>query len=501
MSEKENNKAKFGEKLSLKFRKKWIVNDSIAFFIIIILFAAYIVINLQSQQMDLPKIDVTENKIYTLSDASKEVISKINQEIKIYVYGFEEKSPLVDFLKQYNKINNKISYEILTNDSNKDLISKYELQEGYSVIILKSGDAEKAISSSELVTYDYTTYEQIDITEQTLTNSMLALTEEHKPTVYFVEGHNEYNLTTELTILNSFLKNEAFNVNTINITTTGSIPDDCNILAIMSPKTDFLEPEVNAIKDYINKGGNIYLSKDITSSDTTLPNLQSILDEYGVSIENGYIIENSSDSTIAEAPYIFRPIPSTYHKITQDISSDSYMVLMDVGRLKFKTDEELSNLKVAKDVLLTSSDVSSFATDMSADFETNRANAQVGSSDIAALLTKTISLSSTTEEGENIEGVSSKLIVVATGNFITDYTSPLSNTYPISTIGSNKDFVINSMSYLGEKENILTIRKDMSSSTYQPTDQENAMVLAVIISVPVMIILIGVVVSKIRKRK
>ena len=99
MKEKDEKKVKLGERISLNLRKKWLVNGTKTFLIIAILIAAYIALNLGIKEIDLPKIDVTENKIYTLSDASKDAISKIDQEIVLYSYGFEEKSNFLYFNK------------------------------------------------------------------------------------------------------------------------------------------------------------------------------------------------------------------------------------------------------------------------------------------------------------------------------------------------------------------------------------------------------------------
>src|SRR5699024_6379027 len=175
----------------------------------------------------------------------------------IYCYGFLEDSTFVDLLKQYNKVNDKIKYEMLTEESNYEMIQEHDLQEGYTVLILKSGEAEKVVdASTDFTTYDFTTGQSVDTTEQTMTNSILSLTEENKPKIYFVQGHNEYKLE-ETSVLTTYLKNEAFEYDSLNIATAGAIPEDCDILAILSPDKDILDTEAQAIKDYINKGGAI----------------------------------------------------------------------------------------------------------------------------------------------------------------------------------------------------------------------------------------------------
>ncbi len=489
---------KFSEKFSLNFRRKWLVNRTKLFLVIIILFSAYIALNLWATNTSLPKIDITENKIYSLSDTSKKVLANINQEVKIYVYGFSEKSTLFDLLKKYNKANNKIVYETLTEENNLEMVQKYGLQNGYGVLILKSGEAEKVIDSSELTTYDYTTYQNVDITEQTLTNSILSLTEENKPKIYFVQGHEEFGENALATLINS-LKSEAFQIETINLATAGAVPDDCDILAIMSPNKDFFEVEVAPIKDYINKGGEIYFSMDSVSESLSLPNIQSILNEYGVSVQNGYIVEGDSTKAFSKNPCIFVPEVSSTNRITRDIYTDSIMWLAYSARLKFQSDEELQKLNVSKEILLNSSEKSAFITDLSSDLNTAIQNAEIGKCDIGAILTKTLPNST---EGDNTDSQTSKLAILATGSFISDYKiSALNSDTPLSRLDSNKDFVINTMSFIGDKDNFITIRKDYAGTTYQATVIQLLIVIAIVILVPLFIIIFGIMVWAYRQRR
>ena len=103
-------KVKFSEKLSIKFKRKWLVTKTKTFLIVAIFFAAYIALNLWASQAELPSFDTTENKLYTLTDTSKKVLESVEQDVVIYVYCHEETEPFIDLLKQYNKVNEKITY-------------------------------------------------------------------------------------------------------------------------------------------------------------------------------------------------------------------------------------------------------------------------------------------------------------------------------------------------------------------------------------------------------
>lgn len=492
-----NKKIKFSEKLSLTFRRKWVVDSTKVFLIVAILIASYIALNLGIKNLDLPEIDVTENKVFTLTDASKKAVSDIQNEIKIYAYGFDEDSTLMDFLKQYHEANEKITSEILTEESNYGLVQEYGLESGYQVLVLVSGDSKKVIDSSSFSTYDYTTYQQVDVTEQTVTNSILSLTDVNKPKIYFSTGHNELSIDKDMVSLGLYLNNEAYEYANINILQARSIPEDCNVLAITSPDKDFTDEEVTIIKDYINKGGNIYFTMDTVADGTKLPNVQKVLDEYGVTFENGYIMELDEKSALSGYSQIFTPQIAPDHKITMDIYTDSYMWLVYSGRLTWKDAGELTNLGVSKASILKTSETAAFITDLSKEVNEAIKSAKVEECEIAAVAAKTIK----DAEGKDTE-VQSKLVISAVGSHATDYKiSQLSDTYPLVAFGSNRDFILNSFAFLAEKDNIVTIRKDMANSTYTPTEIQNRIVLTIIFSVPLIIIVSGIIIWRYRKMR
>jgi len=490
--EKKNN-PKMIEKFSLIFRRKYITNRLATFLIACILLVLFIIINLYVAKLDLPKIDITENKIYTLSEASKRVIKNIDKDITIYIYGFDEKSYLADFIKQYSKVNEHIEYEFLTSETNLELIKEYDLNDGYQLLIIVTEESRKIIDVNNFYTYDYTTYQQIDVTEQTITNAILDMLVENKPKVYFTTGHGEFS-SQEVMSLQAVLMNESFEIGDLNILINGGIPEDCNVLVVLSPMADFFDSEIEAIKKYMDNGGNIFLTLDIAQQEVNYINLQQILDMYGVKVDRGYIIEQDSNYTIQSTPTIFMPQTSWNSPITKDITTDSYMFVLFAQRLSFLEDEELILLGLEKEDLLYSTESSAFITDLSSSASIN--SAEIGSFIISSMITKTIK---NTDEDINKE---SKLVISTTGSFLIDsIVNEISSNVVLSSIGSNRDFAINSISVLADKENILTIRKDMSTSTYLPTENQNRIVLAIIFVVPILIIVKGIIIWNYRRKR
>jgi hypothetical protein len=492
---------KVREKLSLFLRKRALNSGLRTFLIVAILIAAFISINLFVETLDIDDIDVTANKIYTVSDESKKAIANIEEDVKIYLYGFDENSTLTSLVKQYIDANEHISYEILTEDSNPGKVQEFGLsgQDGYSIVVVETGSTYKLIdASNEFYSYDYTTGQEVDLTEQTLTNSILNITSAEKPIVYFLTGHEEYS-TTDMGTINTYLANEAYTVNTLNLISAGSVPADCDLLAILNPTTDFAESERDAIINYINAGGNILFTTDISLNGiSALPNVKSVLDLYGIEVDNaGYIFEQDSSKMASGAPYIIIPDVSSSNSITEDIYTDGYLLLPYAGRIIYKSDEELEALNVTKEDLITSGSSSLFINDLYSSVYEASTSAETGSCVIASELTKVV------KEAENEEDdVISQLVVIADTVFASDYTvEGISTSYPVSYFGNNKDMLLDTISGLTKTSDGLKIRKDMSTSTFAPSNQEYIIVLVTIFAVPVAIILIGICVSIYRKRK
>ena len=256
--------------------------------------------------------------------------------------------------------------------------------------------------------------------------------------------------------------------------------------------TDINEIELGKLKDYMNKGVNIMYTQDYTMYD--LPNFKTFLSEYGVSITNGYIFETDATYTIAEGSIYFMPQVSSTNNITSEIYSDRYyMMLAQAGKLTFSSDDVLTNLNVEREDLLFTTAGAVFTPNLEKTEETKDA-LETGEFTIGSILTKTVG-----EEGKDL--TESKLLVISTGSFLTDYYVSEDSYVTISNVGRNRDFFINSISELTDRTNYLKIRKGMDSSTFEPTEEQNKIVLVISFLMPLVIIVIGVIVSRIRKRR
>ncbi len=484
-------KKKITETISLKLRKNLLSSRIKTFLIMAILIAAFLVLSFFIKDKDLPKLDVTENKLYSLSEESINELKKIDNKVNIIVYGYDENSTLVDLLKQYNKNNPGIEYQIITNEDNPDYVTKYGFKTGDQTVVVESGDSNKVLSAYDFVSYDYNTNQQIDLTENALTNTILNLTIANKPKVYIVTGHNELPVEQYLTKILAYLQNEVFDYATLNLLTIETIPEDCDLLAIFSPQVDLIDSEVQILQQYINNGGNIILTSDLLNEENkNQPNWQSILDMYGLTIENGIVYETDSNSYVPNYPYIFFPkIENT--EITSKIQSDGSILLEMPKRIITADETKQEELKVTYQELIKSSEKSYFITDFSQNALNSLAGQEPSSQLIAVKATKKIA---DTEKESNI-------IAIANGTFITNLESVVAQNYSQVNLYNNADFFVNSVANLTNRDDTITIRKEYNSSTFTPTEKQNIIVLIVIFIIPILIIIIGIIVWNYRKHK
>ena len=73
--------------------------------------------------------------------------------------------------------------------------------------------------------------------------------------------------------------------------------------------------------------------------------------------------------------------------------------------------------------------------------------------------------------------------------------------YYISELYNNEDVILNSIAYLNEREDTITIRKGYDSVTYTATQLQHYIIMAIIFIIPLLIIIIGIIVWQVRRRK
>ena len=469
-------------------RKKWLRSIVMTIVLFAIIICAYLGIIFGVSKIKVNDLDFTKEKIYSISQFTKDKLANLDQDIVIYIYNM---SPYInDFANKYANLNNHIKVEILeTITSKTQWREKYGISNTDSFLVIESAEGkEKILGYGDLYTYDYTTYQEIDITEEAITNAILDVITNVKPKVYFLEGHNAYSklnfqyLTEALTI-------DTNEIEYVDLQKVGNIPEDCKVLVITTLKEDITAKEKDAIISYIHKGGEILLLLNPNIEKVNKPNFQTVLDEYGVSISEGVILEGDTNQMMMDPYFVITPI-NNESEIVRNISMGLNACMMYPGRLTIANEEQLAEKNVTAEVLATVSNKAFYRTDLESTSDTRiSSDEDAAGAPVAAMFQK-----------QNGENNTSKMIIYASAVFATNM--QLDEQYVILDAYNNRDILLNSVSYLTEREDNITIRKTAETvSTYDVSVSQTNLILGIIFAIPVFIILIGILVWQIRRRK
>ena len=499
---KKNKKTKIEKEKTNKFieiiKKKWLIDSSKTILLVIIIIAFFIGITVLMQKLNLTPIDLTEDKLFTLTKESKEQVKNIDKDINIYFVGYSDENSTLDLAKQYTKANDKIKVEAVTSENRPDLVQKYGIETDSEGIIIESGNQYKVLSSSDLYTYDSITYESINVAEEKLTAGIKSVSVDELPKVYFLKGYGSFSLTSGMQYLNMYLENEVNEVKTLDILAEGKVPDDCNTLVITTPEKDFDDVATNAIIEYINKGGNILWLNAAMAQNNELTNVNKILALYGIKpFEVGIIRETDLSKMVSDSPDLIMPEIQNAD-VTNKLYDSDGVIFVNATKINVGSDEELETLKTTKTELIKTSEKAYFRTN----FENSSNEVQQGEEQTAFLVGAQFNKKITEADEETGEKeITSKLIIYGENFFISDFQLTQTTQTPMVVYKKNKDLVLNSIAYLSDREEDITVRKSTGSITYTATEQENRIIFAIITIVPLLIIIVGIVVWIKRKRK
>lgn len=483
-------------------KNKWLKNTSSTLAIVALILAIFIVLNVVINNLKLNPIDFTAQKVYTLSDDSKNEISKIEQNVTMYFFGYDETSTPVVLGRQYEKLNDKIKVQVVSTSERPDLATEYNISSTDQLVAVSSNQRYKVVDNSEMSVYDQSSGGQVDVTEQKLTNAIMDVTVSSKPQIYFLTGNGEYGIDSSMPMYTfaQYIKNDINDVNTLDLLTS-NMPETCDVLVIANPISDFTDAETEKIQNYIDNGGKImwmqdpYLNIQNYNSDN-YKNINKILGEFGISFSYGIVCEENSDNMIQGYPDALIP-NMTYNEIVKNIYTDGKIVMVDAGKINTVDSDKLSELKVTASSFITSSSKSFYKekfTSTDSYIKKSSDDDTKGNYVLGETLVKQIN-----------DNTKATLVAYSNAFFATNYTMQVGNsyTYPIY-LRNNKDLLLNTIAYLSDREDSISIRKQTGTeyvSFETASGKQDLIVRIIIFAIPLVLIITGIIISIVRKRK
>ena len=346
--------------------KKSLKNGSYSMGITAIVIAVLVVINLIVGQIPekYTQVDVSTQKLYTISDTTVKYLKDMNTDVTIYhiVQSGKEDSVLEKMLTRYEEESKHIKVEKKDPVLYPNFTSQYTSDDvADNSLIVVAGEKSKVISYSDLyeTEMDYTTY-QTNTTgfdgEGQIDSAISYVTSENLPVIYTLEGHEELELNSSLT---DSLQKANYDVQSLNLLTQDAVPEDTGCLQIAAPQIDLSEEETQKIITYMEAGGKVMIFTEYTGTD--MPNLKSVLENYGVTTGDGVIMEGDTGHYIMQRPYYIVPTIDS-SDITSDIKSNNRYVLAPISQPVKTLSDYRDTLQISS--LLSTSDEAYIKTDV-----------------------------------------------------------------------------------------------------------------------------------------
>jgi ABC-2 type transport system permease protein len=413
--------------------------------------AVIIVVNVLVDQVP-GKLDLTQNKIYTLAPETYKLLDSLKSDVTISTIGKQgsEDPTIKTILAKYAAHSGHVKLATVDPDLNPGWTRQYDttgqgLSSGSLVVV--AGKKFKTIGVYDMYNYDTSNYDpsnpnsQPRLTslsvEQRVTSAIQYVTADKNVTIYQLTGHGE--LTLAGLGLSSAVSNENYETKDLNLLTEKSVPSDADIVLVVAPKKDLSTEDADKLRAWMAGGGRMVVLMDVITSANPTPNLQGLLATYGVQVQSTVVVEGDQSKVAAQNPLFI--IPSLeYHDILSPLRTNNYDVVLIGAQVVQTLDLKKRTLKI--EPLLTSSPKSYGKKDIA-----NAKSADREGGDPSGPFTLAVAV---TDPAPDPGKQDTRLVVVGDVKF-------LQAGMP-SQVPGNGDFFLNSIGWLkGQKESI-TIR-------------------------------------------
>ena len=275
--------------------------------------------------------DFTREGLFTLSQRTEQVLKGLNKPVDVYLFmsqGEPNFAEMRELLTRYQAKSPEVHAYFVDPDREptrfRALAEKYGVRVGLQengqteaelAALVTSGDKRWSITRDDLVDFDYGSLDQqgggapkVNVkTEQALTGALVQVTSGRATKVCVTEGHGEWPLEGEersLYAMKTELKRENVEVTSLATRGKSELPKDCDAIWVVGPARAFAKEEAEALKRYLDGGGNLLLTLDpvLEGEQVMDTGLESLTEAYGVHIDKDVVVELDPAHLLSASP-------------------------------------------------------------------------------------------------------------------------------------------------------------------------------------------------------
>ena len=457
------------EKIKKTFQNRTSRNGSYSVGLIALAIGIVVAVNLIAGQMpeNIRKIDISDNKIYEISDTSRKILKDLDHKVTFQVFAEKDSTDerIRTFLKKYAALSDQIKVEWIDPVLHPSALKENNTEANTILVSCEDTGKSTAITFDKIIVADeYAYYTTGNATESEfdgegqLTSAINYVTSDTQKKMYYTTGHGEGTFSSSISDL---LDKNSMSEEEVNLLMTGKVPDDCDLLFLYGPVKDITEEESKMLKDYMSNGGKVFLILGDAGEDT--PNLKGFLAEYGMEQADGYIADMQ------------RCYQGNYYYIFPEISASGDMAQgLDTGMVLLANAHGMSLTDPARDTIL----VTPFMSTSSDAYAVTQEDQKQGTYTLGAVAMESLS----SEEGSNKEA---RLTVISAESLIdaqiTDSFATLENlTLFMNAVSANFDDVKN-----------VAIEPKSLAVTYNTMQHAGLISLLLIFGIPLIILAYG----------
>lgn len=249
------------------------------------------------------KIDLTSEKVYEVTDQTKEYLATLDKDIKITVFmeeralndmGLEGKS-IVEVLNKYQQYSDRITIQYANIQTNPEIFTQYSnLYKGdlsNYIAVVACGNKIKPLSQGDLIDYTVNasgTMDSANTTEQAITSAIMNVIDDKTIKAAIFNGKSYFYITdlTEMMIANGYEIEEVD-------ATMGKIPEDATMLILNTPVTDLSPDMADKVEAFLYNDGNygktlFYIG---CYKQGEMTNVNNLLSAYGLKVSPGRLLD------------------------------------------------------------------------------------------------------------------------------------------------------------------------------------------------------------------
>jgi ABC-type uncharacterized transport system involved in gliding motility auxiliary subunit len=246
--------------------------------------AAVVVANVLADRFH-KSYDATSNKRYSLSDQTAKIVKGLKQNATITY--FDQNTRFrggKDLLDEYANLSPKVKVEYVDPDKNPEAARDAGIR-NFGTAVVRIGTKKEEAKS---------------MTEEGITGAFIRDLKSSTRTVCFVSGSGEHRIDDSdregLSRFKDLLAKENYESKSIDLLRTAEVPNDCTTLVAPGPKRNYEQPEVDAIRKYVESGGRALFMLDapVKSGRSEIFDndaLANVLESWGVTPDKDLVLD------------------------------------------------------------------------------------------------------------------------------------------------------------------------------------------------------------------